>query len=60
MSVRGVKRKRQKRKAPVEDKAQSARFIAEAKRLGVDETGAAFERALEVFAPKKPRKPPAK
>ncbi len=61
MSVRGVKRKSRKRKAsPTEDAAQSARFIEAAKRLGVDETGIAFERAMDAITPKKTRKPTAK
>ena len=48
----GVKGKKRKRKRPTEDKAQSERFIAEAKRLQADEGGAAFERAMDIFAPK--------
>jgi hypothetical protein len=51
-----VKRKR-KRKTKTEDKAQSKRFIETARALEADETGAAFERALNIIAPKKHRKP---
>jgi hypothetical protein len=51
----GVKGKRKKRK-PIKltDKAQSERFIKAAKELGVDETGQAFERAMEKFVRRKP------
>jgi hypothetical protein len=49
----GVKGKKRKRKRPTEDKAQSARFIETAKRLQADEDGGAFERALDIFAPKR-------
>lgn len=47
-----VKGKKRRRKRPTEDKAQSARFIAEAKRLQAEEGGAAFGRALDIFSPK--------
>jgi hypothetical protein len=51
-----VKRKR-KKKQKTEDKAQSKRFIETARALGADESGEAFERALNIIAPKKTRKP---
>jgi hypothetical protein len=40
-----------------DEKPQRERFIETARALGVDETGAEFERALEKIAPPKPRKP---
>lgn len=54
----GEKGKRKKRK-PIErtNKAQSERFIKAAKELGVDETGQAFERAIDALVPRKPAKP---
>jgi hypothetical protein len=45
-----------KKKPPDPDeKPQKDRFIEKAKELGVDETGAEFERALGVIAPAKRR-----
>ena len=57
----GVKGKRKKRK-PIKrtDKAQSERFIKAAKELGVDETGQAFERAMDVLLPDKTKQVKAK
>jgi hypothetical protein len=57
--MRGVSRKgkKRKRKKPeLENPAQSARFIEAAKALGVEENGAAFERAMDALLPKKPAK----
>ena len=55
MNVRGVKGKRKKRKPTKPDNpAQSARFIAAAKALGI-ESGEAFERAMDTLA-KSPRR----
>ncbi len=45
--------KAKKKKKPESQKAQSERFIETARKLGVDETGEAFERALEKIAPPK-------
>ena len=39
------------------EKSQRERFIETARAIGVDETGAEFERALEKIAPPKKRKP---
>ena len=54
----GVRGKRKKRKPTTkqDNKAQSERFIEAAKALGVDETGQAFERALDSVVPRKPVK----
>jgi hypothetical protein len=52
--VRGVKGKAKKRKPIKPDNpVQSARFIAAAKELGVDESGKAFELAMDVLIPTK-------
>ena len=56
MSARGVKGKRRKRKTKPDNKAQSARFIAAAKSLGVDESGKDFENAMNKIASNKKRK----
>ena len=40
-----------------DDEEQSARFIETARRLGVDETGEKFERAMEKILPPKKGKP---
>jgi hypothetical protein len=48
--------KRRKRKPPKRDNpAQSRKFIEAAKKLGVDESGEAFNRALDKLVPKKPK-----
>jgi hypothetical protein len=48
------KRKKRKRKGGPDNPAQSKRFIEAAKRLGVDESGEAFHKALRgVLKPKK-------
>lgn len=52
------KDRRKKRKPPkgrLDNPAQSRRFIEEAKKLGVDESGEAFNRALDKLVPKKPK-----
>jgi hypothetical protein len=49
--MRGVREKPKNRK--LEDKKQSARFVEDAKRLGVDESGKEFERAFKKVIPKK-------
>lgn len=52
----GKPRKRKAKPAKPDNKAQSDRFIRAAKALEVDETGKAFEKALDTFVPrKKPR-----
>ena len=46
-----------RKKLEPDDKEQSARFLEDARRLGVDESGKSFQRALKVIAPpNKPRK----
>ncbi len=54
MSARGVKGKRRKRKTEPDNKAQSERFIKAAKELGADESGQAFERAMDSLLRQKP------
>ena len=54
MNARGVKGKKRKRRTEPNNKAQSERFIRAAKALGVDESGEAFERALDAVVPKAP------
>lgn len=44
-------RKGGKRKGAGDDKAQSERFKETARQLGVDETGEAFERAMDKIIP---------
>jgi hypothetical protein len=39
-----------------EDKKQSARFLEDARRLGVDESGKSFERVVKVVMPSKKKK----
>ena len=53
--MRGVKGKPRKRKTEADNKAQSERFIKAAKELGVDESGQAFERAMDTLIPAKKR-----
>lgn len=55
MNVRGVKGKTSKRKTPVkpDNKAQSERFIASAKALGLDKANPAFDRAMDKLVPRK-------
>lgn len=43
-----------KRAIKTGDPAQSERFVKMAQELGADESGDAFERALDVLVPKKP------
>lgn len=43
---------RKKRKVRTKDPAQSARFLEMAKKLEADETGSAFDRAMDVLAPR--------
>jgi len=54
--MRTVKGKKRKRIGKLTDKEQSERFIREAKKLGVDESGEAFKKALDRLVPKKPKK----
>ena len=49
---RKSKSKRKQSNTRTTDPAQSARFLETAKNLGVDESGAAFERAMEKLVPK--------
>jgi hypothetical protein len=44
-----------KPKLPKDERPQRERFIETARALGVDETGAEFQRALEKIAPPKRR-----
>jgi hypothetical protein len=48
---RGKRRKRRPRKR--DHPAQSRKFIEEARKLGVDESGEAFSKALDKLVPKK-------
>ena len=48
----GKKQKRKQKSIPTTDPGQSARFLETAKKLEDDESGAAFERAMDVIAPK--------
>jgi hypothetical protein len=53
------KSKQKRKRTPTTDPAQSARFLETAKNLGVDESGGAFEKALDVLVPKqRGKKPP--
>jgi hypothetical protein len=45
----------EKRKREPDDQKQSARFLEDARRLGVDESGKSFENALKRIVPKKKR-----
>ena len=53
----GVSRKGKKRRPKIRrtDPKQSARFIKAAKELGLDQSGEAFERAMDQIVPKKPK-----
>jgi hypothetical protein len=46
-------KKKRSRGTRTTDPAQYARFLETAKKLGADESGAAFERALDAILPKK-------
>ena len=54
MNMAGEKGKAKKRKRPIkpDNPAQSARFIESAKQLGLGESDAEFERAMDKLAPK--------
>lgn len=57
MSVRGVKGKLKKRKPIKPDNpVQSARFLAAAKSLGVDESGKDFDRVIDKLLSTRKRK----
>jgi hypothetical protein len=47
--------KKAKPKPKLTDKEQSERFKETARKLGVDESGKAFERAIEKIVPAKPQ-----
>ena len=49
------KRRKLKPKGKPDNPAQSAKFIKAAKALDVDESGEAFNRAMDKLAPKKPK-----
>jgi hypothetical protein len=51
----GKPKPRKRRKIRLTDKEQSARFISAAKALGLGQSGADFERAMDALAPKKPK-----
>jgi hypothetical protein len=57
LSEYGWEKGKAKKRKPIErtNKAQSERFIKAAKELEVDETGQAFERAIGVLLPIKPK-----
>ena len=44
-----------KPKPEPDDKDQTSRFIETAKALGVDESGDAFDRAMKLVVPQKPK-----
>lgn len=54
MSTGSAKPRKRKQTPKPDDPAQSARFIEAARELGIDESGAAFERAVDSLLPKKP------
>jgi hypothetical protein len=48
---------KRKSKPPQDDKAQSKRFVEDAKRFGVDESASSlFEKAIKSILPKRPTK----
>lgn len=49
-------KKKRKKVVRRTDPKQSSRFLETAKKLEVDETGKAFDRVLEVLAPKQRKK----
>lgn len=51
-------RPKRKKKSSIKrtDKKQSERFVAVAKELGADKSGAAFERAMDALTSRKERK----
>jgi hypothetical protein len=51
---RGKRTKRRPKGKP-DNPAQSKRFIEEARKLGVDESGEAFRKAVDALIPKKPK-----
>lgn len=56
MSTSTGKGKKRKPKGSPDNPAQSKRFIESAKALGVDESGADFQKAMDaLLKPKKPR-----
>ena len=57
MNMAGEKGKAKKRKRPIkpDNPAQSARFIESAKRIGLGESDADFERVMGAIAKKKPK-----
>ena len=55
MSTRTGKGKKRKPKGSPDNPEQSRRFIESARKLGVDESGADFQKAMDKLVPKKPR-----
>lgn len=51
----GKPKRRRRSKIKRTDPKQSARFIAAAKEMGLDETGDAFAKAMDKLAQKKPK-----
>lgn len=49
-------KKRKRESIPTTDPAQSARFLETAKKLEVDENGAAFDQVISALLPKTTRK----
>jgi hypothetical protein len=47
MAIASGKRKKRKRKGRPDNPAQSKRFIEEARKLGVDESGEDFRKAMD-------------
>ena len=55
MSIRTGKGKKRKPKVKPDNPAQSARFIQAAKKLGLDESGKDFDKAMDKLLPKPKR-----
>ena len=53
--MRGTGNRVKKTRKPPDDKTQSQRFVETARALEADESGKAFERALKVVVPTKPK-----
>lgn len=56
MSTRGVKGRKRRPKGKPDNPAQSRKFIEAAKALGVDESGADFQKAMDALLKPKPKR----
>ena len=56
MSTRTGKGKKRKPKGSPDNPAQSRRFIESARKLGVDESGADFQKAMDALLKPKPKR----